>query len=236
MRVHALQHVGFEGLGSIGSWLRSRDVELTTTHFERAAILPDPAQVDWVIVMGGPMSVHDESCHSWLRAEMAFLETALARGKCVLGVCLGAQLIAHVLGARVYPNREREIGWHAIRAVSPVEGSQVFGLPAEIDVFHWHGETFDLPRGAVHLARSAACENQAFQIGENVIGLQFHLETTADSARALVDHCPADLQPARWVQSAEEILAAPADRYRAVNTLMEDLLGYLARTIDPALG
>jgi len=232
MRVHSLQHVGFEGLGSIDTWLRNRGIAATGTLFTEAVMLPDPAQVDWVIVMGGPMSVHDEARYPWLRAEKAFLREAIARGKSVLGVCLGAQLIAHVLGARVYPNPEKEIGWHPITAVPVTAGASAFRLPQEQEAFHWHGETFDLPPGSVHLARSAACENQAFQVGEKVIGLQFHLETTVDSARALVTNCRADLQTGPWVQCEEAILAASAERYRAANALMEQVLLYLAGKID----
>jgi len=232
MRVHFLQHVGFEGLGSIGTWLRSQSIAATGTLFPEAVMLPDPAQVDWVIVMGGPMSVHDEARYPWLRAEKVFLREAIARGKGVLGVCLGAQLIADVLGARVYPNPEKEIGWHPITAVPVAAGASAFRLPQEHEAFHWHGETFDLPPGAVHLARSAACENQAFQVGEKVIGLQFHLETTVDSAQALVANCRADLQAGPWVQCAEAILAASAERYRAANVLMEQVLLYLAGKID----
>jgi hypothetical protein len=99
-------------------------------------------------------------------------------------------------------------------------------------VFQWHGETFELPAGAIHLARSAACAHQAFQVGPRALGLQFHLETTPESARALVHHCAGDLVPGPYVQSAEQFLAVPQDAYAAINAAMDDILGYLTHGIS----
>ena len=129
------------------------------------------------------MSVNDEDVLDWLRPEKQLVRDAVARGIPVLGVCLGGQLIASALGARVYPGAASEIGWFPVHGVPDVAPS--FQFPPEILAFHWHGETFDLPAGAVRLAGSAACENQAFQVGRNVIALQFHLETTPDNVEAL---------------------------------------------------
>jgi GMP synthase-like glutamine amidotransferase len=228
MRAHYFQHVAFEGPGSIAAWLAAQGIETTATRFDEGGALPDVADVDWLIVMGGPMSANDERIHPWLRGEKAFIGEAIRRNKRVLGICLGAQLVASALGARVYPNTAREIGWHRISAVQPLGQSPAFGFPPDLLAFHWHGETFDLPAGSVQLARSAACENQAFQLGSRVIGLQFHLETTRASARALVAHCRADLELAAYVQSEEEILSAPDSRYAAINAQMGKVLAYLA--------
>lgn len=229
MRAHFFQHVPFEGLGSIGPWLASRGAAVTGTRFFEESTLPPVNDVDLLIIMGGPMSVNDESVYPWLKDEKWFIKEAITRGKTVLGVCLGAQLIASAMGARVYPNSEKEIGWFPIHAVAIPEAEGTFELPKESVVFHWHGETFDLPPGAIRLARSEACENQAFQLGRNVIGLQFHLETTPQGARDLVAKCRHELVPARSVQSEETILSAPAERYTATNALMNDVLSFLVR-------
>lgn len=229
-RAHYLQHVPFEGLGSIGAWLDAHGYAVTATRFfdEDGARLPDAGDVDLVVVMGGPMSVNDEAAYPWLVPERAFLRRVVDAGKPVLGVCLGAQLLAGAMGARVVPNPVKEIGWYPVQAV-PAGDESVFRFPAELEVFHWHGETFELPGGAIRLARSEACANQAFQLGPTAIGLQFHLETTPESARELVAHCRDELQPSRFVQSEPEILAAKPEQYLAVNRVMSEVLSYLHR-------
>jgi GMP synthase-like glutamine amidotransferase len=232
MRAHFFQHVPFEGLGSIGSWLEARRAVVTATRFFADAVLPEADGVDLLIVMGGPMSVNDEGLHPWLIAEKRFIAQAIRRGKAVLGVCLGAQLIAAALGSRVYPNTEKEIGWFPIYSLpSPDKGGAnavpIFHFPEESLVFHWHGETFDLPTGAVHLARSGACLNQAFQHGGRVVGLQFHLEMTPRTVCELVDDGRDELVPARYVQSEESILSVSVERYAEINGLMGDLLSFL---------
>jgi GMP synthase-like glutamine amidotransferase len=226
MRAHYLQHVSFEGLGSIEPWLRSGGATLSATRFFEAAALPGVEDVDLLIIMGGPMSVNDEARLPWLRPEKRFVGDVIAAGKPVLGICLGAQLIASAMGARVYSNREREIGWFPITLVQPL-GGQASAPLRETTVFHWHGETFDLPPGAVHLARSSGCEHQAFQVGRQVIGLQFHLETTPRSLRGLIDNCRAEMVPATYVQPESEVLAAPPERFRSINAVMSDVLRFL---------
>jgi len=228
MRAHVLQHVPFEGLGSIGPWLRGAGYTLTETRFFESSVLPDPREPDLVVVMGGPMSVNDELAFPWLAPEKEFLRRVIEAGKAVLGVCLGAQLIACAKGARVYPNRVKEIGWFPVQGVAPF-GDGVFRFPQAVEVFHWHGETFDLPAGAIRLAGSAACDNQAFQLGRAVIGLQFHLETTPASASEIVSHCRAELVPSDYVQSESVLLAAAPEKYRTINGLMGEVLAFLNR-------
>lgn len=226
MRAHFLQHVAFEGPGSTETWLREAGWTTRLTRLFAGDAMPDPGSVDFLFVLGGPMSVNDRRRFPWLTPEKAFIREVMAAGTPVLGVCLGAQLIASALGAPVYPNRQPEIGWFPVERI-PVAEAAVFPFPSTVKAFHWHGETFDLPAGALRLARSAGCENQAFQIGRRVIGLQFHLETTPAAAAALVANCRGDLSPAQYVQSEVQILAAREDDYRAINGLMGKVLDYL---------
>lgn len=229
MRAHYLQHVPFEGLGSIESWLRAAGYEMTNTRFFESASLPEVNEVDLLVVMGGPMSVNDEGEFPWLAPEKQLIRDVIQSGKAVLGVCLGAQLIASAMGARVYRNHVKEIGWFPVQRV-PSIGTSTFRFPRSVEVFHWHGETFDLPSGATRLARSEGCENQAFQLGRSVIGLQFHLETTPESAREIVAHCRAELVPSKYVQSEAAILAVSPEKYRAINNLMSEVLSFLRGT------
>jgi GMP synthase-like glutamine amidotransferase len=226
MRAHTLQHVPFEGLGSIEKWLRAGGYEITKTPFFQTTSLPAPDEIDFLIIMGGPMSVNDEGEHPWLVDEKRFIRRCIEAGKSVLGICLGAQLIASALGARVYRNPAKEIGWFPVQAIPSIDGA-VFRFPSTLEVFHWHGETFDLPTGAIPLARSEGCENQAFQLGQSVVGLQFHLETTPESARRIVEHCREELTPALYIQSETAILAAAPEKYGAINNLMAQLLTFL---------
>lgn len=125
-------------------------------------------------------------------------------------------------------NTTKEIGWFPIHAVDSTDSS-VFSFSSAETVFHWHGETFDLPPGAIRLAKSEGCENQAFQLGKSVIGLQFHLETTPESAEQIVSHCRDELVPAKYVQSEEEILSVSQNRYNSINHLMGSILAFLQR-------
>lgn len=226
MRAHLFQHVPFEGLGSMEPWLLAAGHAISATRFFENADLPDAGDIDLLIVMGGPMSIHDEHDYPWLQAEKRFLRDFIASGGAVLGICLGAQLIAASLGAGVKPNPVKEIGWFPIQGVMRLT-SDCFAFPAEMEVFHWHGETFTLPPGATLLASSIGCENQAFQIGSSVIGLQFHLETTPQSARDIVSHCRDELVSAPFIQTEEVILSASEKRYQAINRMMGEVLAYL---------
>jgi GMP synthase-like glutamine amidotransferase len=206
--------------------LLAKGYEGTHTRFFESADFPDTKAIDLLVIMGGPMSVNDEDEFPWIVAEKQFIREVIQSGTPVLGICLGAQMIASAMGARVFPNPVKEIGWLPINAVG-CNDSANFDFPSSETVFHWHGETFDLPPGGVRLAKSEGCENQAFQIGKSVIGLQFHLETTPESAGQIVFHCRDELVPSTYVQTEEEILSVTPDRYESINRLMESILDYL---------
>lgn len=230
MRIHVLQHVPFEGLGSILPWAQSRNATITTTRFFESPALPESDAFDLLVALGGPMSVNDESDLPWLRDEKRFVREAVESEKPVLGICLGAQLMASALGARVYPGENKEIGWFPVSACGHGEGA--FHFPETTDVFQWHGETFELPPDSVHLAKSEGCFHQAFQVGPCAMGLQFHLETTPASTDALLANCGHELVPARYVQREQDLRSVSPDRYVGINRLMDGVLAYLTRVID----
>ncbi|MBN2403249.1 MAG: amidotransferase [Spirochaetes bacterium] len=230
MRSHYLQHVPFEGLGSMEAWLKSAGYSVTCTRLYANDSLPESGSIDFLIIMGGPMSVNDENEYPWLVREKIFIREFIESGKSVLGVCLGAQLIASAMGCRVYRNSEKEIGWFPVRGL-PQPGDQIFNFPESAVVFHWHGETFDLPSGAVLLASSEACVNQAFQLCKSVIGLQFHLETTPQSALKMIENCGDELQPSSYIQLEAAILTVPPRYFEAINNLMGEVLSFLTPDI-----
>lgn len=226
MKAHWLRHVPFEDPGRIAGWLDAAGFETSYTRLDAGDPLPPPDAMDLLIVMGGPMSVNAEHLHPWLAAEKRMIRQRIETDRPVLGICLGAQLMASAMGADVRPNRHREIGWFPIHGTTPAD-RVVFAFPPSLMAFHWHGETFDLPDGAIRIARSEGCENQAIQLGRSAVGLQFHLETTPESAARLVNHCRAEMSPGPFVQSEADILNAPAETWTAIHRTMGDLLEYL---------
>jgi len=229
VRIHVLQHVPFETPGIIQTWIRNKNHKLTTTKFFVDDSLPELSSFDWLIVMGGPMSSYDEEKYLWLKKEKEYIKAAIKNDKVVIGICLGAQLTANALGADVYPNKYKEIGWFPIRTGAQSSGHSLFSsLPKELNVFHWHGDTFDLPGGATLLAESEACKNQLFIWNEKVFGIQFHLEITEELIKGLIENGKAELQENTYVQYEEEILGN-AELIQKSNSLMESFLNKLEK-------
>jgi GMP synthase (glutamine-hydrolysing) len=187
--VLVLQHVPHEGPGSLTSLLQTAGFRIHTLRFwDDAEAKAAPEDPDGLIVMGGPMGVYDVDRYRHLAWEEKMIERAVKNNLPVLGICLGAQLIADALGARVYPNGVKEIGWYDLAPTAAAKDDPLFhNLRANEKVFQWHGDTFDLPRGAVHLAFSPLCTNQAFRYGRNVYALQFHLEVDGKMIDAWLD-------------------------------------------------
>jgi GMP synthase-like glutamine amidotransferase len=228
MRVHWFQHVEFEGLGLIEPWLRARGHAISVTRWWAGESAPPPPAYDWLIVMGGPMNIYQHRDHPWLVAEKAALATALAADQRVLGCCLGAQLIADVLGGKVMQNAQREIGWWPITPTVGVAASP-FALSAPATVLHWHGDTFTLPPGCVQLARSEACAQQAFARGARVLGLQFHLEMGAAAVTAIAEGCADELVGGgAWVQTPAQLTGGASTHGAAAAALLARWLDGLA--------
>ncbi len=220
-----LQHVPFEGPAAVADWARERNVPFKVKHLFRGDSLPELTEFDMLAVMGGPMSANDEAALPWLAPEIARVGQAIAAGKAVLGICLGAQIMAKALGARVYPGPAKEIGWFHVHRTEDVH-PLFSGIPAEFTAFHWHGETFDLPVGAERLASTKVTPNQAFAAGQKALGLQFHLEATKDSVNALIENAAAEIGDGPYEQKPEA-LQAGLDHCAAMRPLLGRILDRL---------
>lgn len=189
-RAIVIRHVAFEDLGSIAGLLRER--EYGVIHYEAGVSnlgIPNLDASDLLIVLGGPIGAYEATLYPFLLEEQRLIERALRLGCPILGICLGAQLLAQVLGARVYPGIAKEIGIAAIKLTAEGHTSCLHNLAPDFNVLHWHGDTFDLPNGATCLASSQVTPNQAFSVGPNVLGLQFHIEAeAAQIERWLIGH------------------------------------------------
>lgn len=230
MRIHYLQHVPFEGPGTIGQWATAQGHRLTCTQLYANELLPPVDDIDWLVVLGGPMNIYQEHIYPWLKPEKACIRSAIDADKVVLGICLGAQLIADVLGGVVTRSPFPEIGWFPVELTQEAQQTDLgHVLPSELIVFQWHGDMFSVPPGAVHLAQSSGCANQAFLYGTHVLGLQFHCESTPQSVALLVEHCGHEIGNGPYMQPATELLAAGQDTFLAMNAAMTRLLEWLAR-------
>lgn len=224
MRVVWIQHVPFEGLGSIEQWAMSRGHSLERVT-PRHGAFAHPGDADMLVVMGGTMGATEFAEYPWLGEEMAYLRHCVDSGRLVLGICLGAQLLSAALGGRVTRNRNPEIGWFDVELTAEGVRSPVFGvLPRRFPAFHWHGDKFSAPPGATCVAWSEACPDQAFECDDGrVLGLQMHLEVTPGAVEALIAECGRDLSGGSYVQSAAEMMERPA-RCTDANELMAALL------------
>ncbi|BBB90011.1 MAG TPA: type 1 glutamine amidotransferase [Methylomusa anaerophila] len=228
MRIHYLQHVPFEDPAHIACWVRDKGHSLTGTRLYNQEAVPAMDQFDWLVIMGGPMNIYEEEQYPWLKVEKQFIKAAIDNRKVVLGICLGAQLIAAVVGGKVTKNPEGEIGWLPVTLNAEAYKSPLFkNFPATFPVFQWHNDTFStLGEGSLCIAGSVACAQQAFIYKERVIGFQFHLESTQESIAALIRHCAGEMTEGAYIQSARQIEAGMGF-LKAANSLMDDFLNRL---------
>lgn len=225
MRIHYLQHVSFENPGMIVEWAKKNKLKLTGTHLYNYEELPTMERFDCLIIMGGPMNIYEEEKYPWLKYEKKFIKEAINNDKIILGICLGAQLITDVLGGKVTKNQESEIGWLPVDFNEKILESPIFKyFPKRCNVFQWHNDTFStLGKGAIGIASSDGCNQQAFVYKEKIIGFQFHIECTKESISSLIKNCEDDMTEGIYVQNAEQI-ESKMNFLETANDLMEKLL------------
>lgn len=244
LRVHYFQHIMGEGFGSCEAYFKQNKAQITATEFfalppeQKLEIeaLPKIEDIDLLIIMGGTMSVNDENIYPWLITEKRWLRRFIALGKPVIGLCLGGQMIANALGAKVTHNAVREVGWIDVQAVVPYP-ENCFKLPQSFNIMQWHGETFALPKGAKLLAYNAACAHQAFQINHNILGFQFHPEITPHAMDIfLEDDQELGLFSAQPQQLKSELTQylkpANAGYYLEGNQLLNQAIEYVLNNTD----
>lgn len=244
LRIHALFHTDYEDLSFIKQWANNHQHTITYTRSYNKDPLPALDRFDWLIVMGGPMSVHDKDSHPWLIEEKRLIKQSMDNGKTVIGVCLGAQLIAHCLGASVESADVQEIGWLPIQLTKEAQAHPLLqDLPKQpFTVFHWHGDGFDYPKGAIPLATSKAWPNQGFlyqtpqqkALGNWVMAWQCHFEVTKESIVKMVANGNKAIQKGlidspKTVQSPTEIITL-GDKYIDDNNAR--LAAMLNRMVD----
>ncbi len=230
IRVHWFQHVDFEGLGRIAEWAKVRGHEVTRTQwFEPGVAPPNAESIDLLIVMGGAMGVHDEDEYPWLKEEKAWLRRYFASGKPVLGICLGAQILADALGAEVKANDETEIGWFPVTRSAEATDTLIEMFPDSFTPLHWHGQTFSIPEGAELFGSSEATANQGFAMDSRVLGLQFHLEMGPAEVEASIagGHLGKDIAD-KYIQPANELQDGAKEHGARCRTLLYQSLDWLA--------
>jgi GMP synthase-like glutamine amidotransferase len=214
MKIRVLQHAPHEGPAEIAAWAHQRSHPVAITHLYADEPFPALDSFDLLVVMGGEMNIYQDRDWPWLKAERELIEAALAMGRPVIGICLGAQLIADALGARVTQNPEIELGWYPV-SFTPEARALYPDLPESAVALHWHGDTFELPDGATRLAVSAACGEQGFVVPKKCLGLQFHFEVDPKSVLSFV-RGQGEWPRGTYVQPPEEV-AANAETHHAAN-------------------
>ena len=209
MTVQIIKHIDIEGPGTIGEFLDDDGISYNVIDVFNEEPLPNSlSNTSAVIVLGGPMNVYEEDEYPFLTQEDGFLKEVIKNGLPTLGFCLGAQLIAKATGALVKQNPQKEIGWYKVSVTGDGSNDPLFqGFQEEFDVFQWHGDTFDIPEGAVRLAKSELCPNQAYRVGNNIYGLQFHVEVTDKMIYQWLDAYRDEVNSLIGIVDPEQIIA-----------------------------
>ncbi len=227
VRIVCFQHVAYEGPAAIADWALARGHTLECVDVSKGVNLPGPQDFDMLVIMGGPMNIYETSAHPWLTAEKAVIREAIDKECYLVGVCLGSQLIADQLGSAVVRGDTPEIGWWPVRRAADCPEAVAF--PEALRVYHWHGDTFAIPKGAQHLFESDVCTSQGFLYGQRILGLQCHLEVIPTTVDALIDACGDELHEGPAIQTAAEMRAEPPATYAAMHAVLFQLLDTLTR-------
>ena len=224
-RLLVIEQVAHEDAGLFGPMAAGEGFEPAVVRMHELQPLPaDPREFSGILVMGGPMNVGDSGSHPWLEDQLKLIASAADRQVPVLGICLGSQLIAAALGARVYAGEHTEIGWYGIRLTEEAQQDPLFGgLPREFDVFQWHGQTFEIPEGGTLLAGSERFAHQAFRAGKYAWGMQFHLEVTAEHVRRWLEINAREVE--REGVDAGAVLAAAGKKLSILEPVARKLFG-----------
>ncbi len=234
MKIHCIQHEAFEDIGCIYDWIHERNHEINYTYIYQNQELPKKLDFDFLIIMGGSASVYETSEYPWIIKEVELIKNAMNASKKILGICLGSQLIARSLGAEVFAASQQEIGWFKIE-FNKTDLKNLSFLPDNITTFHWHGDTYNLPSGAIRLASSNFTKEQGFLYGKNTMALQFHPEMTYKSIDEIVQGIGSNLPSAGGsVQSITQINQGK-ELIQVNSKLMFDLLDFLTGDIDDSI-
>ncbi|MDI2089881.1 type 1 glutamine amidotransferase [Commensalibacter oyaizuii] len=227
MKAIILQHASHEGPGYILSWLHEQGFTTDICFLYKSKTeLPDILNTNLLIVLGGPMSVHDEATYPWLKKEKKLIKKAIENNIPTLGICFGAQLIASIYGAEIKSAPQKEIGWFPIQAVEHPK-KKTFRVPQNFNTLLWHQDKFDMPEGGVLLASNDMCPNIAFQINKNVIGLQCHSHITPYLLQAMINNYSSVFTNDPYIQSPQQLLSAPTSFFIQNNQLIDDVLSYI---------